>query len=1262
MKKLLFYEKVKRTLAVNFSLSLFFCSFCANISHSQVPQTPISDGGGTPVIYYDPLIDGLKPLIPYEYTKTCGFQDGSAYGNLMNPSVPIGSSYGPVTTLQRGSSYNFCGQAPVSFNAKYIRIVHTDDLGRCVDAIPLYSSFAPLLQYVSWQANNVKVGCIGTNQLNLPVKLPSVSTFNPLATNVRVEYYEKKDISGDRKVTQAYRIVAVRNFPLSKIELLKGAYPQIELVCEKGTQDIIIENPFNYPKVYIRDIDLFNLNPGTILDPTQANYTIINKSNIDGKFHFSTYVDTTRQYLYSYANPLNNEACDPLLTPVLLGKSSILTVLYFGFVPKIKLPDHQLIDCGDALDCNVPLINYYPLPNLSTTDDTISQKVTDYFNSLNLQGVKLSNSSSVTANIAWMDSAYITHDSIDKVCYHDLDGANCRTYTSRGTLNFNFRLQTTLDDTVTVPSEQFTCDRDLYEVKICQGYDIPEPAFLLKCSSEDELCLPCKPGVDGVIFYLGPDSLSDNTPEQIPPMKPTGLSISQSYSYYNCGEKFAPNKHDVAVKSTDPYLLKERFCYNAPTAEIGVLYAEYVRYDNNGNVIKRSPVRAPIAYMEMPNYIAGPEVPITIYKGLNANTTCLDGYSAHILPGTPANVNTSLDSLFANFNNYSLSGPGGITIPNPFTVTLQSDSIIHWEPQNHYSTGLDGINRVCYADSNHLDPEPGSERVYTQTASIKMIVTTPNICRPDIAQNADLKVCNLLTNKVRISKFMYPPKPDVHLICDMSAFDYELEQPIESVYPKYMWTPVAASSSDTFLTYGVFVNTATLIGDNNPSFISFQELFNHYASTNNRVISFNVQSYNPTYNRYSAPVQITFANGDMNTDPQPTEHFVFAPIANPNQYGDYCTTDTPEPGTYHDLSVSSNSFETIVNDLTNEIQNQYPGFSAINNFGVYWTPTSGYSQYTDSNNISHNRVCYGHLPNTQPKSQEYSAFFTANIEACINLSNTSLLSNNLPPELYNDGYLSQYSIGSNGILCENKNICPQNIAKQRVTELIETIDSCNITPQQIILAGGSSAAAGPCQTSFARTACAGDSFVLGTSIVVSPLATVTYVWTDPYNYPAAAGSLTSYTVAQPTWNYVNGLPSGTVLIYRCKITETPLVGPVVVKYHCEYVYLCGSCSTNFSQNSASRNQEKIISNYLPIDFVLAPNPADELVNVSQIQNVEGIFEVLIWDATGREMMRSTVQDSNDVLKFDTNALASGLYRIGIVQNGSILKMKNLIKE
>lgn len=1211
------------------------------------------------------LINSVQPTIPYEYTRTCGYQDGSQYGNLMNPSIYSGNSYGPVNILQRGSSYDFCGQAPFSLNAKFVRIVHTDDMGRCVEAAPLYSSFAPLLQYLNWETKNVKVGCIGTNQLNLPIQLPSVSVFNPLATNVRVEYYEKKGIKGDRKLTQAYQIVAIRNFPLSNIGLLKGAYPQINLICEKGKKDVIIENPHDYPKVYIRDIDLFNLNPGTILDPTQANYTVIDKSNIDGNFHFDTYVDTTKQYLYSFAKPLNNEACDPLLTPVLLGKSSILTVLYFGFLPKIKLPDHQLIDCGGALECNVPMVNYYPLPDLATTDDTISQKVTEYFNSLDLQGVKLSNSSNVTANMAWMNSAFITHDSINKVCYHDLDGAICRTYTSRGTLQFNFRLQTTLDDTATVPSEQLTCERDLFELKICQGYIIPEPTFQLKCSPDDELCLPCKPGVDGVMFYLGQDSLSDPTAAQVPPMKPSGLSISQTYGYYHCGEKFVPKEHEIGVKSTDPYLLKDRFCYNTPTGEVGLLYAEYVRYDNNGNVIKRSPVRAPVAFMEMPNYGAGIEVPVTLYKGLNTNTTCLDGYSSCILPGTPASVSTAIDSLFSNFNNYTLPGPGGTTITNPFTVSLQSDSIIHWEPQNHYTMGTDGINRVCYADPNHLDSEPGSERVYTQSASIKMIVTIPNICRPDIAQDADPKVCDILTNKVRVSKYMYPPKPDVHVICDMSAFDYQLDQPIENAYPMYKWTAVLPNihpSSDTFYTQGLFLANNNLQNiSSHPNMDSYNRLFEFY-SNGSRVVTFDVQSYNPTYNRYSIPIRISFANGDLNTNPQPTEHYIVAPLASPEQYGDYCTTNSPEPGTYHDLEVNPNGYQSIIDDITNEIQNQYPGFVSFNNFSVYWTPTSGYSQFTDSNSIVYNRVCYGHLPNSNPRSQEYSAFFTASLATCIDLSNTELLSNNLPPELFNDGYLNQYTVGSNGQLCQQRNVCSQKIAKQRVTEFIETVDSCTITPQQIILAGGSSGAAGPCETSYARTACLGDNYTLGTTIVVNNLANVTYEWTDPYNYPAASGSLSAYTIAQPTWNYVSGLPSGTVLIYRCKITETPLVGPTIVKYHCEYIYLCGNCSSNHLDIQLFSNLEKISSADGSFDFSLYPNPVNNNVSVTSIKNMEGLADLIIWDATGRELSRWVDLELNQSIQISTAALAPGLYRIAYVQNGGILKMKNLIKE
>lgn len=57
MKKLLFMGGIQRCTSLQFKATLFVCFLLSKTSLSQVPQNPISDGNGTPVIYYDPFFD-----------------------------------------------------------------------------------------------------------------------------------------------------------------------------------------------------------------------------------------------------------------------------------------------------------------------------------------------------------------------------------------------------------------------------------------------------------------------------------------------------------------------------------------------------------------------------------------------------------------------------------------------------------------------------------------------------------------------------------------------------------------------------------------------------------------------------------------------------------------------------------------------------------------------------------------------------------------------------------------------------------------------------------------------------------------------------------------------------------------------------------------------------------------------------------------------------------------------------------------------------
>jgi len=79
------------------------------------------------------------------------------------------------------------------------------------------------------------------------------------------------------------------------------------------------------------------------------------------------------------------------------------------------------------------------------------------------------------------------------------------------------------------------------------------------------------------------------------------------------------------------------------------------------------------------------------------------------------------------------------------------------------------------------------------------------------------------------------------------------------------------------------------------------------------------------------------------------------------------------------------------------------------------------------------------------------------------------------------------------------------------------------------------------------------------------------------------------------------------------------------------------------------------------DFELHPNPAQDEVHIRFPAQVTDI-QLIIWDATGRELMQVNKEELKAKPTIDLSTMASGLYRIAWMQNGTILKVKNLIKE
>ena len=79
------------------------------------------------------------------------------------------------------------------------------------------------------------------------------------------------------------------------------------------------------------------------------------------------------------------------------------------------------------------------------------------------------------------------------------------------------------------------------------------------------------------------------------------------------------------------------------------------------------------------------------------------------------------------------------------------------------------------------------------------------------------------------------------------------------------------------------------------------------------------------------------------------------------------------------------------------------------------------------------------------------------------------------------------------------------------------------------------------------------------------------------------------------------------------------------------------------------------------DFVFYPNPTQDLIHIELPQNKSDV-NIIIWDATGRVLKRISEEELKLKTQFSTANFALGLYRVGLMQNDMLLRIKNLIKE
>jgi hypothetical protein len=79
----------------------------------------------------------------------------------------------------------------------------------------------------------------------------------------------------------------------------------------------------------------------------------------------------------------------------------------------------------------------------------------------------------------------------------------------------------------------------------------------------------------------------------------------------------------------------------------------------------------------------------------------------------------------------------------------------------------------------------------------------------------------------------------------------------------------------------------------------------------------------------------------------------------------------------------------------------------------------------------------------------------------------------------------------------------------------------------------------------------------------------------------------------------------------------------------------------------------------PTGFSVYPNPATKEITFN-VENFEAPYELLIYDLTGKQVFRRTVQNKIEIVNSRDISLSGGIYYYRAVYNGSLLDASKLI--
>lgn len=878
-------------------------------------------------------------------------------------------------------------------------------------------------------------------------------------------------------------------------------------------------------------------------------------------------VDNVKAFFITFYNP--NASCSDKESP-----KSPIAIGYIN-LSSLSANTSDTVNIAPSSSCDIPG-TFHPLSaNIIAVNTVIKQQI-DFLNALEPD---LVDAAVVDVRSQWEPQQYITdymlNDSLlgEKVCNSDLPigYGTSRTYTRN--FSYKFAIKAMSVDGLQVDEEVKACDVPLLtKVTVSKALPVPDPDIIVLCKQGSQAAR-----------YAKPTGLPSNTILEWYTTPIGGTNVNPSFGpFNNFGFSYFQN-------------------YQATQ---NLSYTYYVGY-RIGN--KRSPSRSVVRIIVVPDV---PQV------ANNYEVTKPTDPNNPNEAGTFIILNQDVSAYVAYFNSLLTN------IPSTAPVKVACQVAADWTPRSNgeityqlVTDPITGRSTIQYRVYQHNLPAlGGSCRTYTNDIVLSFVIKRYDPVFGDTISK--VKTCNFTSQTATVCKAMIAPEPTVHLFCKPGEWDIKYENPDN--YPNMRWYNTI-TGGDTLSDEPSIRQYAD--GDKNS--FTFQDNFN----TGHRIL---YVSHVSSSGRESGRAQVlTITLPGFNYGGEIEVYTVRKPaIAAANDRDAYCTSDNPEPLTFHDLDVDISEYEAQVRSVLRGLPVSVRARDTL--ITVEWSPAQFISHPGLNNNI--NRVCYGDLPEGEESNRLYEAKLKVHFE--IDVKDNPAVS---------QGFINIPITGPT---------CDMVIRKVNVVKAppvaggpVKTCEANFDDPsnaQQYV----------NCQTVERVAICPNDTYTMGPQSPDVPGNT--YRWSP-------AEGLSNTTVKNPILSYagLTTLAKGSYRKYTLTISN---VSAPSNQIHCAMVYKCNACEGARAANEDAEQPNRVQSLVNSEQFSLYPNPTHSDVHIvytSQSGTVEDA-KALVYDRMGRLVWAQALASGVAEQVLNTDNLLPGTYYCTVQQGNSFSKRLPLV--